>query len=309
MSAPPLVSVLMNCYNGERYLREALDSVKAQTHPHWELVFWDNQSTDRSAEIMQSYGEPRFKYFRAPVHTDLGVGRALAWPHLRGEYIAVLDADDVWLPHKLDKQLPLFTDPEVGVVFSDTLFFNETREKPLYGARTPPSGAVLDELLSNYYLSLETIVVRRATVMSLRRAFDPDFSFIADFDLVVRLGRVSKLAYCPEILAKWRVHTTSGTWTFPLRFVEEKERWIKKQVTEDPEFGRRWAKPLRRLESKNLRTRAAHEFVSGSRWRAFRMVFSSGLNHRHAWALLALGLLPRPGAWVEYLYRRKAELA
>ena len=67
----PLVSVIMNCYDGEKYLTEAIDSVLAQTYQNWEIVFWDNQSTDRSAEIIKSYTDPRVKYFYAPKHTWL----------------------------------------------------------------------------------------------------------------------------------------------------------------------------------------------------------------------------------------------
>ena len=85
----PLVSVLMNCYNGERYLKAAIESVLAQTYPYWELVFWDNQSSDRSAEICLSCADERIKYFRADRHTDLGAARAAAFEHIRGEFVAV----------------------------------------------------------------------------------------------------------------------------------------------------------------------------------------------------------------------------
>ena len=60
--ADPLVSILMNCYNGEKYLHEAIDSVLAQTYKNWELIFWDNRSSDRSAEIFKSYNDKRLKY-------------------------------------------------------------------------------------------------------------------------------------------------------------------------------------------------------------------------------------------------------
>ena len=57
MNAQPLVSVVMNCYNGQRYLRDAIDSVYAQTYRNWEIIFWDNASTDRTAEIAHSYDD------------------------------------------------------------------------------------------------------------------------------------------------------------------------------------------------------------------------------------------------------------
>ena len=89
MDNTPLVSILMNCFNGERYLREAIDSIFSQTYQNWELVFWDNQSTDNSKAIFDSYQDSRLKYYYAPKHTDLGGGRANAFKYLRGDYIDV----------------------------------------------------------------------------------------------------------------------------------------------------------------------------------------------------------------------------
>ena len=65
----PFVSILMNCFNGEIYLREALKSILAQTYQNWELIFWDNQSTDQSADIFKSYKDDRLKYYYSPKHT------------------------------------------------------------------------------------------------------------------------------------------------------------------------------------------------------------------------------------------------
>ena len=65
----PLISIIMNCYNGEKYLRQSIASVLHQTYQNWELLFWDNQSTDSSAEIFKSYDDNRFKYFYAKKHS------------------------------------------------------------------------------------------------------------------------------------------------------------------------------------------------------------------------------------------------
>ena len=68
----PLVSVIMNCYNGDKFLKEAIDSVLSQTYSNWELIFWDNQSVDDSASIVNSYGDIRLRYFYAENHTESG---------------------------------------------------------------------------------------------------------------------------------------------------------------------------------------------------------------------------------------------
>src|SRR5437868_4501867 len=101
----PLVSVIMNCLNGEQFLRDAIDSVIAQTYANWEIVFWDNASTDASASIAQSYHDDRIRYFRGDSTVPLGHARNLAIQKSRGTFIAFLDCDDLWLPTKLEKQL------------------------------------------------------------------------------------------------------------------------------------------------------------------------------------------------------------
>ena len=223
----PLVSILMNCFNGEIYLREALKSILAQTYQNWELIFWDNKSTDQSADIFKSYKDDRLKYYYSPKHTNLGGGRAKAYPLLRGEFIAILDTDDLWLPNKLEEQLKCFDDENIGISITNTEFFSKKRSKVLY-KKPPTQGWVTHELLKNNYVPLLTVMLRCSFVQSLEYAFDPDFSLIAVFDLIVLTCTVSKLAYIPKVLAKWRVHNASVRWTFKDLFVFEKKKWLLK---------------------------------------------------------------------------------
>ena len=93
----PLVSIIMNCYNGETYLADALKSIISQTYKNFEVIFWDNQSHDNSAFIYKSFKDKRLKYYYAKKHTSLYRARNLALKKTRGEFIAFLDTDDVWL--------------------------------------------------------------------------------------------------------------------------------------------------------------------------------------------------------------------
>ena len=120
----PLVSVIMNCFNGEKYLRDAIDSVILQTYRNWEIIFWDNQSNDKSAKIFKDYKDGRLKYYLAASHIEiLYKARNYALKKANGEFIAFLDVDDWWLPEKLEKQIPLFDDPEVGLVYGNVWCF------------------------------------------------------------------------------------------------------------------------------------------------------------------------------------------
>jgi len=305
MGSKPLVSILMNCFNGERYLREAIDSIISQSYSNWELIFWDNQSTDNSKAIFNEYQDSRLKYYLAPEHTDLGGGRARAFQYLTGDFIAILDTDDVWLSHKLESQLKLFADPEVGIVISDTLFFNESDERPLYGNLYPPEGYVFKELLVEYFVSLETLMLRKTFVERLSIGFDPDFSFVADFDLVLRTARISKLAICREVLAKWRVHETSDSWQSSISFPMEREKWIDKQISIDANFAKEYQLEISKLHSKNLLSMAAISLLDSRRIEALRLVLKTNFKDWRSYAIIVLCFIPFSDKVFGYMQHRR----
>ncbi len=226
-AAQPLVSIIMNCYNGARYLRQAMESVISQTYTNWELIFWDNQSTDESAAIFKSHDDPRLRYFYAPVHTFLYEARAYAIEQSRGQLIAFLDVDDWWDSDKLEKQMPLFDDPEVGLVCANYLLVREDRRVPPRRVmrRRPPKGRLIDELLEHYFVGLLTLVVRRTAYTQLDHGCDHRYHIIGDFDLVIRLSIRWKLDCVPEPLAYCRLHGDNETGRYRERSIKEMETW------------------------------------------------------------------------------------
>ena len=154
---PPLVSVIMNCLNCGKYLREAIDSVFAQTYSAWEIIFWDNASTDCSGEIARSYGS-RLRYFRGEETVPLGAARDHAVSQAQGEYVAILDCDDVWLPHNLAVQMEMAqARPDLGMVYTDCFFIDAegrtlgtwfSKYRPPEDARRPAKAAYRAQLYS-----------------------------------------------------------------------------------------------------------------------------------------------------------------
>lgn len=227
MTAEPLVSVIINCYNGEKYLAQAIDSVFAQTYRNWEIVFWDNQSTDNSAPIVRSYSDPRLKYFYAPTHTKLSEARNCAIAKARGEFLAFLDVDDMWLPEKLARQIPLFADPQVGLVCANYWIENELKRKRRLALRRPiPAGWALGELLKSYFIGLVTLVVRRSAMESLDYPFNARFALGGDRDLAIRLSVSWKLGSAPEPLAVYRLHGDNQIVRNRSQIHEELSCWI-----------------------------------------------------------------------------------
>ena len=213
-SSVPTVSVIMNCLNCERYLREAIDSVFAQTYEDWEIIFWeDKASEDNSENIAKSYGE-KLRYFRADVSLPLYGSRNLALQKARGKYIAILDCDDLWLPTKLEEQIPLFENDEgIGLVYGDIILFNEKgKEKRSFEFKKPYRGNVFSELLFENFINTQTVLIRKEAFDSLDTFFDGRLIMSGDYDAYLRISYGWKVDYVDKPLARYRVHRNSKSW-------------------------------------------------------------------------------------------------
>ena len=222
----PLVSIIINCYNGEKYLKEAIDSVLDQTYHNWEIIFWDNQSTDKSAKIFNTYKDKRLKYYYSQKHTLLYEARNLALKKSKGEFIAFLDVDDWWHSDKLKKQIPLFTDKNVGLVFGNFWQIKNRykKVKQMY-RKTLPRGWVLNSLLNEYVIGLLTIVVRKKALDTLSYPFDSRYHVCGDFDLSIRLSVKWKFDRIQEPIAFYRLHGNNESILQKERHIKEMESW------------------------------------------------------------------------------------
>ena len=237
MNEQPLVSIIMNCYNGETYLQESINSVLSQTYKNWELVFWDNKSQDKSAEIFKGYEDKRFKYFYANKHTTLYKARNLAIKESRGDFIAFLDTDDLWDENKLELQMCYFNNLEVGVVFSNFwLFKNNNKKKKLYTKKKLPSGKILDQLINNYNVGILTVVIRKTFYLKLIEKFDERFSIIGDSDLFMRLSKICLFEAVQKPLASYRSHDKNLSKLNKQKEIEESEIWLRENKLNLNEF-------------------------------------------------------------------------
>jgi glycosyltransferase involved in cell wall biosynthesis len=127
MNSKPIVSVIMIFFNEEKFIEEAIASVLAQAYEHWELLLVDDGSSDLSTEIAQSYAEKypeKVRYLEHENHQNRGMSatRNLGLSKAKGEYIAFLDGDDVYLPHKLEQQVTILnSQPEAAIVYGITM--------------------------------------------------------------------------------------------------------------------------------------------------------------------------------------------
>lgn len=238
-------SVIINCLNGEKYLRDAIDSVYAQTFNDWEIIFWDNASTDNSGKIAKSY-DRRVKYFRSERTYPLGTVRNLAFEKATGEYVAILDCDDMWLPKKLEKQVGLFNkNPQLGMTYSNSIFFDAEGEKFLmFHAVTPSRGRVFGELLRNNFISSETIVFRKSALDSLDYLFNEEFTMVMDYDLTLRIAYLYEMDFIEEPLSKWRMHPKSGSNVQRFQIPYENIRMLEILLRWKPDIAKTYAREI-----------------------------------------------------------------
>ena len=218
----------MNCYNGETYLRESIESVIFQTYKNWELIFWDNKSDDKSAEIFKSYKDKRLKYYCANTHTILYKARNEAIQKSSGEFLAFLDTDDFWEKDKLELQIKLFKDQEVGVVYGNCFIVNQKLNKKTIYQKKMPKGYILENLLKNYCTGLVTLVIRKSFLKNYDTPFDSSFHIMGDFDLMIRMSTKYKFDCIEKPVATWRVHGKNESLLNKSRQVEELKRWRNK---------------------------------------------------------------------------------
>lgn len=222
------ISILMNSHNGAKYIYDSVSSIIAQTYKNWELVFFDNCSDDDSQNIINKFDDKRIKYFYSKKILSLGQARKNAETYLNGDFIAILDVDDLWLPNKLKNQIEILLENiDTSFMFTAVNFFNKSNSKNFYPYQKFIKKNFFKELLFNYRVPLESILINKKYINKLQYFFDDKYNSITDFDLLLRLSENSKVIYIPEITASWRLHDNNDTVKYPFYFVDEKKEWLK----------------------------------------------------------------------------------
>ena len=228
MKNSELVSIVVNCYNGEKYLRACIESVLDQSYQNFELIFWDNNSTDQSKNIIQSYQDKRIRYFYSENHTTLYQARNLSLKECKGDFVCFLDVDDYFLKNKIEQQLLYFNDQKVGVVYSNYYrFYEDINKKKLLTKRLLPSGNLTQYILEESQISFMTVMIRKKSLDSLEFNFDQKYSILGDYDLLYRLSFNWNFCYIEEPLAVYRIHNDNFSKNINL-FIDELKEWYNK---------------------------------------------------------------------------------
>lgn len=220
----PQVSVLMPVYNGEPFLGQAIESILLQTFVDFEFIIINDGSTDRSAEVVQSYDDSRIRYFENEYNIGLtrSLNRGLSL--VQGPYIARMDADDVSLPQRLARQVDfLDAHPNVGVVGTAMQIIDEN-DKTHRTWHSLTTHEALRWCLCLYDPIAHPTVLMRRQVVEQVGGYRVEMVTAQDYDLWRRLSKVTQLANLPNVLFCLRRHKTNVT---TVRLAEHRQNRVK----------------------------------------------------------------------------------
>jgi Glycosyl transferase family 2 len=207
----PKVTVMMPVYNAENYLRQAIESILRQSFDDFELLIHDDGSTDHSAEIIQSYRDSRIRAVLNPINQGEERVRNQCLQIARGEYIAVLDADDIAHRDRLQIETDFLNrNPGISLVGSPHEIIDEAGRVVGIQRIYSDELAIKWGLLLGNQFSHSTVMYRREDVLAVG-GYDEALSYGTDFDLWVRLTTRGRLANLVDPLAQYRVHNQNTT--------------------------------------------------------------------------------------------------
>jgi len=223
----PLVSIVIPVYNGENYLKDAIDSALAQTYGNVEILVVNDGSADRTEEIALSYGD-RIRYFtkeNGGVSTALNMGIS----KMRGEYFSWLSHDDLYRPEKIEREIAALTECPLHIAYSDyevidkdgaTIATMDAKKKYPEADLTFSLFPVLRQVLNGCSLLIHKSHFERAGM------FDERLHFTQDYDLWFKMFRGEKLIHISKPLVMMREHGSQVTHNYKRNRAESDELWL-----------------------------------------------------------------------------------
>ncbi len=307
----PLVSIIVPAYNVSDYIGEALASIFIQDFDDYEVIIVDDGSSDipQLEKALAPYRD-RINYIRQN-NRGVAAARNTALRAARGELIALLDADDLWLEGKLSEQLEFMKSGGYDMVYADALLFGDAPwpEGTTFMDRSPSNGEVsILGLLDNQVTPVVSTVIMRKDVVEKVGNFDDDRTLVEDYDLWLRMvGAGARIGYQKKVMAKYRYRSDSISSTriklheSALRVLQKTKRGMQLNAVETEALDR----TAQRLETIVMLERGKDAIVSGE-VEAARAILLKAKEMNSSWKIPAALLMLRmfPGLLQRYLRKR-----
>ena len=284
----------MNCYNGEEYLREAINSVYAQSFEDWEIIFWDNASTDQTPNVAATY-DSKLKYFRSTQLLTLGAARREAVLKATGEWIAFLDCDDYWFPGKLQIQLDALSGTDYVLCYAGIREIDHSGRLIREVLPQHKSGHLLEKLLIQFDVNMVTPMLRKDILEQYRLNFDVNVTASEEYNLFVRLAAKGMVLTLPKILGTYRVSNGSLTDRQISQWAAERYYTLEQLKQENPGIEVRFVKAFEEAYARGDYYKARYLMAEGHNFEA-RQIMAGIVRQDYRYRLLKI-VLYIPGLW------------
>jgi len=267
----PTVSVIMNCLNGEALVREAIQSIYDQTFTDWEIIFFDNASTDRTAEIAKSF-DSRLRYFRSDKTIPLGAARRLAIAEARGAWIAFQDHDDVSLPYRLEREVSAVSKGAFVACYGGMREIDAKGRTIRDVLPSYASGDQFSQQLTQFEANLQTMMVKAEYLARFGIQFDENFVMFEDYNLFMKLAAKGPVCAVPEILCLCRILASSWTARSLERHAGERFDTLEQLRAANPGIDQRFPQAFRDAAARGWYYLARHKMQIGAYSEARRIM-------------------------------------
>ena len=254
----PLVSIIVNCYNGEKYLDQCLKSIFCQTYKNWELIFWDNASSDNSFKIFNSYKDKRLKYYKSKVNVNLGQARAWAVEKCSGKFISFLDIDDQWFPEKTSIQINQMLKDESVLSYGSIIEIYEKSDNEKLVRVSHNSNNNFKSNLMQFEIQMPTIMILKNALETKNLNFDPIITASEEYCLCMQLIYKERVSVIEKPLAKYLVRKNSLTNKNSKFWASERLYTLKKLISNYPEIEKLYRKEFNEANNRSVYYEARH---------------------------------------------------
>ena len=231
-----LISVIVNYHNGEKYLERCIKSIISQEYKNFEIIVWDNDSTDNSKKIIEKFKERKIRYFRHPIKENLYKARNRAIEKSSGQLIAFLDSDDWWEENYLSSREKYFRDPNIDFFYSNTnIFYEKKRKKKLYRNFSLPDGKIFSDLVKDYFIIISGTIFKKELFEKYGK-FNEDYNILGDYDFIMKISKYCNAHVNNLPLLNYRVHENNFLKLHTKMYYEEYKDWFDKNVKENDDY-------------------------------------------------------------------------
>jgi glycosyltransferase involved in cell wall biosynthesis len=267
-----IISILMNCYNCEKYLKESINSIYSQTFNDWEIIFIDNCSTDNSNNIATSFND-KLKYYKTDKLIPLGEARNFGLQFCKGNFLAFLDTDDIWLPNKLEQQIKLMRSNDFQMVYSGVIYIDKNSNEFATDIPKAQSGNVFAQQLLRYEINMQSVIIKN----NININFNINMQFSPDFDLFMKIASKYQVGVINEPLVKYRKLSNSLTSKKIDRWWIETKETLDNIFIEQPELAIKYSNEKNIAYAKTTYYKALY-LISINSWKQAQEELSSIKN-------------------------------